>query len=340
MKIQHVLALSSLSLTATAGLYQGGTDKKAEEVYKNIKVMKGMPASEVLPSMKFMCSSLKVDCEFCHKEDDFADDSVRAKEAARHMIEMQKDINTKNFNGRTQVTCNTCHNGSPNPRGVPAMEGISRRTINRNAKAVAVADVVKQFASSSGELKTVTFEGTVTGMNPTATKFKFTQGEPNKFVVDTTDRKFGFDGTETWMTAGGNSFPLPAEQATEVQKFARFFRGAHAFDYLGDLRFAGTDKVDGKDVNVLRAGAQGAKVTTDLYFDATSGLLVRMVTYTSTPLGPNPEFADFTDYRKVGGAMVPFKIKRTGGKEPIVFAMDTATANPVLPATFFSLKKE
>lgn len=339
MKIQHAILALSLSFTATAGLYQGGEEKKAEEVYKNIKTLKGMPASEVIPSMKFICASLKVDCEFCHKEDDFADDSIRAKDAARHMIEMQKDINTKNFNGRTQVTCNTCHNGSPNPQRVPALEGISRRTINRNAPAMTPADVLKKFATASGEIKAVTLEGTLKGLTPSSETVKVTQGGANKFVIDSPGRKFGFDGTVTWMQNGTQSFPMPPEQAVEVQKFGRFFRGEHAFDSYGELRFAGADKVAGKDVAVLRAGAQNAKVSTDLYFDSGTGLLTRLVSYTQTPLGAIPEFVDFSDYRKVGDAMVPFKITRTGGKEPIVFQFEKATANPTLDASFFSLPK-
>lgn len=342
MKIQNILLLVSMSL-ATVGLYpaaQGPEDKKAEEVYKNIKVLKGIPASDVIPSMQFMSASLKVECEFCHKGEDFADDSVRAKEATRHMIEMQKDINTKNFNGRPQVSCNTCHNGSPNPSRVPAIEGISRRTINRNATAVPVADVLKKFQSSTGDLKTVKLEGTVKGFGPSAVPVKVAQGSPNKFLIEMGGRQFGFDGTETWMGEGGKASLVPAENAKELQNFGRFFRGEKALDYFGELRFAGTDKIDGKEVVVLRSGAQGAKVTADLYFDSASGLLARIVTYTTTSLGSMPSSVDFGDYHKVGDAMVPYLVKKSGGKEPLVFEFTKSEANPVLPATYFSRSKE
>ena len=340
MKFQSILLLSSLSIFAVAGIFPSGQqpdEKKAEEVYKNIKVLKGLPASEVIPSMKFMCSSLKVDCEFCHKESDYSDDSVKAKETTRHMIEMQQDINTKSFKGRTQVTCNTCHNGSPKPNRVPDMDGISRKTIKRAATPGSSADVIKKFSSASGDLGAVTLEGTLKGLGAAPTTVKLTQGAPNKFLMESPDRTFGFDGTVTWMKAGANSFPMPPEQATEIQKFGKFFRGEHAFDSMGELAFAGTDKIEGKDVTVLRAGGRNAKVSTDLYFDSSTGLLARVVSYTMTPLGANPEFVDFSDYRKVGDAMVPFMMKRTGGKEPIVFTFEKASANPSISATFFAL---
>ncbi len=44
-----------------------------------------------------------------------------------------------------------------------------------------------------------------------------------------------------------------------------------------------------------------------LYFDKTSGLLVRMVHYADTPLGLNPTQVDFADYREAGGVKTPYR---------------------------------
>jgi hypothetical protein len=43
------------------------------------------------------------------------------------------------------------------------------------------------------------------------------------------------------------------------------------------------------------------------YFDKSSGLLLRMVHYTNTPLGLNPTQVDFTDYRAVDGVKTPYR---------------------------------
>ena len=340
MKLQHLFLALSLSITGIAATHQDNAPK-AEEVYKNIKTLKGTPASEVIPSMKFMCASLKVDCEFCHKENDFASDEKQAKEATRHMIEMQRDINTKNFNGRTQVTCNTCHNGSPKPQRIPSVVGISRSTIKRGGEALIPADVLKKFESNSGgKLATANFEGTATGFGPTPSPIKITQGAPNKFVMEFNGQKLGYDGTGVWLQVGtGKPQALPADQTASIVHFGRFFRGANAFAALGELKFAGRDKIDGKDVVVLRSGAQGAKVAEDLYFDAGTGLLSRVVTYTTTILGSIPESTDYSDYRKVGDDMVPFMITMSGGKAPVVIKLDKSEANPSLPDGFFSVGK-
>jgi hypothetical protein len=52
-----------------------------------------------------------------------------------------------------------------------------------------------------------------------------------------------------------------------------------------------------------------------LYFDKSSGLLVRMVHYTDTALGLLPTQVDFADYRNVQGVKTPYRwtIARPGG---------------------------
>ncbi len=339
MKAQYILLALSLSLTGVAAVQQN--DPPAEKVFKNIKTMTGTPASEIIPSMKFMCASLKVNCEYCHKANDFASDEKGEKGAARHMIEMQKDINAKNFNGRVQVTCNTCHNGSPNPQRTPALEGISRRTITRGGPAMTPAEVLKKVQDSAvGELATVKLEGTVSGIVPTTTPITIFQGSPNKFTMEFGGEKLGFDGTDAWFKAGAvPAQPMPGSQGAPLQHFGRFFRGPNAFTSFGELRFAGRDKINGKEVLVMRSGAQNSKVSEDLYFDSTTGLLARIVTYTMTVLGSIPESADYADYRKVGNAMVPFLITQSGEKGPVVIKIEKSEANVKLDSNFFSIPK-
>jgi hypothetical protein len=42
------------------------TPKLAEEQFKNIKVLNGIPAEQVIPAMQFITASLGVECEYCH----------------------------------------------------------------------------------------------------------------------------------------------------------------------------------------------------------------------------------------------------------------------------------
>ncbi|HZV59194.1 MAG TPA: hypothetical protein VFF42_02575, partial [Candidatus Eremiobacteraceae bacterium] len=40
--------------------------KLAEEQFKNIQALKGIPADQLIPAMQFISASLGVDCEYCH----------------------------------------------------------------------------------------------------------------------------------------------------------------------------------------------------------------------------------------------------------------------------------
>src|SRR5262249_27852499 len=39
----------------------------------------------------------------------------------RKMMEMMLTINSENFDGHREVTCNTCHQGAPKPASIPAI---------------------------------------------------------------------------------------------------------------------------------------------------------------------------------------------------------------------------
>ena len=93
----------------------------AEQKFKNIKVLTGMPASQLMPVMHLMRASLGVRCDFCHVTEGnrYDLDTKKEKETAREMIRMVFAINKDNFEGRTVVTCNTCHRGQEHPVRMP-----------------------------------------------------------------------------------------------------------------------------------------------------------------------------------------------------------------------------
>src|SRR5690349_15184277 len=93
--------------------------KLAEEEYKNIQALKGIPAEQVIPSMQFIAASLGVECEYCHVAHANEKDDKKPKVTARKMINMMMAINKDNFEGHREVTCYSCHRGSADPVGTP-----------------------------------------------------------------------------------------------------------------------------------------------------------------------------------------------------------------------------
>ena len=86
--------------------------KNIEDVFKNIRVLKGIPSDQLIPAMQFISSSLGVQCSFCHVEGHFEKDDKKSKQTARVMMQMMFDVNKNSFEGLREVTCNSCHRGS------------------------------------------------------------------------------------------------------------------------------------------------------------------------------------------------------------------------------------
>ena len=103
--------------------------KMAEEVFKNIQVLKGITVDDFLGTMGIMSAAVGFDCSECHnnagtdKVDWAADDNPK-KVTARRMVTMVKAINHDNFNNRQNVTCWTCHHGRDRPATTPTLEFI------------------------------------------------------------------------------------------------------------------------------------------------------------------------------------------------------------------------
>lgn len=95
-------------------------NKPAEEVYKNIQLMKGVPAPRLKGAMENVARWLGVECTHCHVAGEFDKDDKPAKLTARKMFLMVRAINRENFaNVQPGVTCWTCHRGQAKPEMLP-----------------------------------------------------------------------------------------------------------------------------------------------------------------------------------------------------------------------------
>src|SRR5262245_1991991 len=86
-------------------------EERAEQKYKNIQILRGLPADRLPKVMAAFKGSLGVDCTYCHINNQFDKDDKPAKQVARKMIELVRDNNEKLGAGR--VSCFTCHRGQP-----------------------------------------------------------------------------------------------------------------------------------------------------------------------------------------------------------------------------------
>jgi hypothetical protein len=57
---------------------------------------KDVPAGQLIPAMRFISSSLGVECSFCHVEGHFEKDEKKPKQIARDMMKMMFTLNKTN----------------------------------------------------------------------------------------------------------------------------------------------------------------------------------------------------------------------------------------------------
>jgi hypothetical protein len=98
----------------------------AEDVFKNVQVLKGIPVNQFMDTMGFFSAALGYNCTNCHGDEvlgnweKYAADTP-VKRTARRMVQVVSTINKSLFGGRQAVTCYTCHRGSPTPKVVPSL---------------------------------------------------------------------------------------------------------------------------------------------------------------------------------------------------------------------------
>jgi hypothetical protein len=99
----------------------------------------------------------------------------------------------------------------------------------------------------------------------------------------------------------------------ESRRDADFFHPLHLRQIYSKLTLAGHGKIGDRDAYVLEGTADGENEPDKMYFDAQSGLALRIVSHRHTPDGEANLQEDFDDYRTVDGVQFPFTIIQTGG---------------------------
>jgi photosynthetic reaction center cytochrome c subunit len=314
--------------------------KKAEEQFKNIQVLKGIPADQLIPAMQFITTSLGVECQFCHVEGAFEKDEKKPKQTARKMMEMMFAINKDNFAGHREVTCYSCHRGSTDPVGMPPVmaeepkagageprpeeeknEGVEGKEAS-GPSADQLLDKYLQAVGGAAAIEKVTsrvMKGTIT-FGDRSVPIDIYSKDPGKRISFTHtpdgDSVTAFDGHEGWLGFPGR--PIREMHGPDIDAAAMdadLHFAAHLKGMFSEAQMRGTEKIGDHEAYPVIGGREG-KPPLRLYFDAQSGLLVRLVRYGETPLGRMPTQIDYADYRQVGGVKIPFRwtLARPGGR--------------------------
>ena len=120
--------------------------KTAEQFYKKIEVLKGIPAEQVHPAMEYITTALGVGCGYCHVIGHFDSDDKSEKHVARSMIQMTMALDATIFDGKRELTCYTCHRGLPKAEATLLLPGdVAPRT--RSAREIFPTLALSNFTS-------------------------------------------------------------------------------------------------------------------------------------------------------------------------------------------------
>jgi hypothetical protein len=360
-----VVFVGGVVLRAGQGAPPAPRQPLAEEVFQNVQVMKGVPVDEFMGSMGYISNALAVSCTYCHVGEggggwsEYARDNDK-KQTARRMVLMMNNINRTYFGGRRVVTCVSCHNSNNRPKVTADLARYySAETtdepdlIMRQAPGAPSADqVIGKYIEAVGGVRRL---DALTSLVARGSYLAYGEAEPRSvdvyvsrpnrhtMIVNTLSgpQTQTFDGTNGWLAIPDAISPITLARVTGAELEGTRLDGDLFFPTRLQASLTGwtgaiPSVLGDKDVQVIQGIMPESKFPVKLYFDAESGLLLRQIRYTETPVGRNTWMLDYDDYREVNGVKVAFKrIIRWQSGQAVVELTDVR-ANAAVEASRFA----
>jgi photosynthetic reaction center cytochrome c subunit len=306
----------------------------AEDVFKNVQVLKGIPVDEFMNTMGVFSAALGMSCENCHAANDskwenYAADNSERKKTARKMVAMMATINKSFFGGRQVVTCFACHRGGDHPRVTPDLGAIYGAppedelddTVEQAPGAPSADEILDTYIQALGgadRLRAITSfvaKGTSSGYGPESAKRPieiYAKAPEQRTLIihtDNGDSTTTYDGHAGWVAAPLRPvavMPLTGGDLEGARLDAAMSFPGRIKQALAQWRVGAPAIIDDRRVQVVQGTSAEGSIAT-LYFDPETGLLVRLRRYAASPVGRVPTQFDFSDYRDVAGVKMPFK---------------------------------
>jgi hypothetical protein len=335
----------------------------AENVFKNVTALRGIPVDEFMGTMGVFSAALGFSCEDCHTASsndwaNYAKDVSPRKTMARQMVRMVAEINKTNFGGRQVVTCFTCHRGGNRPKvtaslsllyGAPPPDELDVLIAPAAPGGPTAVQILDKYIAAIGgapraaALTSYVAKGTYSGYGPDGEPrpVEIYAKAPNQKAVIVRDPGAGdntttFSGMAGWISAPFRPIEVLELHGAELDSAraeAELLFPARAKQVLTAMR-TGNDFLDERTVLVVQ-GMKGAAIVT-MYFDEETGLLTRLVRSTPSPVGRLPVQIDYSDYRDVAGVKMPHKWRMTWLDGRSNFEMTAIQPNVPIPATRFN----
>ena len=146
-----------------------------------------------------------------------------------------------------------------------------------------------------------------------------------------------FDGNKG-KTAGMQGEKEMSEEELKDMKVEAILFPELQYEQLGfKTTLKGVDDFKGEKVYVLEVEKPSGEKETD-YYSVESGLLLKTVATTESPMGAIQQEQVFSDYKEVNGVKYPHKIIQTVGPQKMDMSVETIEFNKKAPAGTFEVK--
>jgi opacity protein-like surface antigen len=165
----------------------------------------------------------------------------------------------------------------------------------------------------------------VAGLDGHGTAESFAKA-PDKYMATISfpgigENKRGYDGTTGWASAGADIRELTGEELSSMARAADMYQALDIQKNYPKLTFAGTDDIGGRPAYELD-GDPGDGTMRKMYFDTTSGLMVRNVESLTDSGQTTSTLTDIRDYREASGVQYPYTLmQRTTGPDGSITAL-------------------
>ena len=332
-----------------------------DAVFKQILVHKGIPVDTFFDAMGMFAASMGDDCTYCHVKSamlnraDFATATPRIQKA-RQMIVMMQALNKQYFAGAPRVTCFTCHRGSYIPENSPRFSlqygspiddpNVMNFIPDTRTSADQVLDTYLQAIGGPGALAKITsftakgtYAGYDTGDQEIPVEIFAKSPNQRSWIIQTLDGPSYrvYDGTNGWWA--GPDAPVPIETLTSGNLDRARLETLVAFPAGIKQAFTswkvGRTAIDDTDVTIVQGSSAGL-LPVNFYFDSATGLLVRIVRWNETPVGPVPTQIEYSDYRDVAGVKMPFNWVMTQTYMQATIQLSAVQPNVAIDAARFA----
>jgi hypothetical protein len=222
--------------------------------------------------------------------------------------------------------------GQGSQAGLPTVDQILAKNIEAIGGRAAIEKVTSITARGTISVPDAGVDGTI----------QLYQKAPDKAltIVDIggMQQREGMDGAIAWSDDPQNGFRQKSgAELAEARRGAVFARELKMKELYPKITVKGREKVGASEAYVVElVPAEGAPAV--MYYDVTSGLVVRQLITRQSPMGPIEVDVALEDYRAVDGVKRPFRIRQATSQFTAVVQLTEVTHNAPIDDAMFKAK--